>query len=391
MADYKFSNNSTTLGVDNQTSFVPNPTVPIIYRVRGRKWMSFGSDNLFPSYITELYNKSAINRTAINSKVVCTFGEGLKTVVPELEYILSYANDDESFNDVFEKVCLDWQLYGSFALNIIWNATGDRIHSFHHLPFPSIRSGEIDPKTDKVEKYYYSSNWTQWRKWLPLEMQAFDINCAIEHPSQILYYNSYNPSSQYYSLPSWIGGASDITTDIEVSNFHLSNLANGLNPSLFISYVSGTPSIENQKQIYDQLTANFSGTSQTGRFFLSFSDSPDQAPTVTPINSANDQYYLALESRITSRIIAAHSISSPLLLGLYHEGGGGLGSNKDEIMVAYEHFKATVIEPDIKALLKPFDKIVKLMGYDTKLYVEPLKMFPEGKDEVDNSVATAIV
>jgi hypothetical protein len=76
---------------------------------------------------------------------------------------------------------------------------------------------------------------------------------------------------------------------------------------------------------------------------------------------------------------------------LYHEGGSGLGSNKDEILVSYETFKNTVLRPDIKALLKPMDRLMKYYGYNTKLYVEPLKLFPEGKDAVDNSVEVATV
>lgn len=392
MAEYKFN----TIGQDNQTNMVPNPTIPLIFKVRGYPWESYGTGNDYPSFITELYAKSAINRRALQAKILGVFGEGLRTVDPSLEYVLGRANDGdggppESWNDVFEKIVTDYEIYGGFAVNVIWNSTGDRIHSFYHMPFSSIRSGEIDVKTDKVENYYYSSNWNNFRKFRPIEYKAFDPDCAIDYPSQIMYFFDYNPQSQYYPIPSYSGSLQDITIDIEVSNFHLSNLANGLNPSLFISFKNGTPSIENQKQIYDSLTANFAGTSNTGRFFCSFSDGPDQAPEVTPITSANDTYYVQLEERITTRILTGHGITSPLLLGLYHQGGSGLGSNKDEILVSYESFKNTVLRPDIKALLKPMDKLMFYHGYNTKLYIEPLKLFPEGDEVVDNSVETAVV
>lgn len=387
MADYKFN----TLGQDNQTNMVPNPTVPLIFKVRGYPWESYGQSNDYPSFITELYAKSAINRRALQAKILGVFGEGLRTVDPNLEYVLGRANDEESWNDVFEKIVTDYEIYGGFALNIVWNATGETIHSFYHLPFPSVRSGEIDPQTDKVECYYYSSNWNNFRKFRPIEYQAFDPNCAAEKPSQVMYFFDYNPQSQYYPIPSYSGSLQDITIDVEVSNFHLSNLANGLNPSLVINFKNGVPSIENQKQIYDSLTANFSGTQNTGRFFCSFSDGPEQAPDVIPITSANDSYYVQLESRITTRILTGHGITSPLLLGLYHEGGSGLGSNKEEIEVSYESFKNTVLRPDIKALLKPMDKLMKYHGYNTKLYIEPLKLFPEGENVIDDSVEVATV
>jgi hypothetical protein len=82
-----------------------------------------------------------------------------------------------------------------------------------------------------------------------------------------------------------------------------------------------------------------------------------------------------LESRITSRILTGHRITSPLLLGLYHEGGSSLGSNKDEIETAYAHFTATVIKPLQKSMLKTFDTLMYYKGYETvELYIEPNKM-----------------
>ena len=378
-------------GQNNQTNFVPNPTVPEIFKVRGYPWISYGADNLYPSYVTELYNKSAINRRALQSKILGVFGEGLRTADPELEYVLNRANDEETWNDVFEKIVTDYEIYGGFALNVIWNATGDRIHSFYHLPFTAIRSGEIDPITDKVEHYYYSSNWTRFKKYRPIRYKSFDPNDALQCPSQVFYFFDYHPGSPYYPLPSYSGSLQDITIDVEVSNLHLSNLANGLNPSLFISFVNGQPSIENQKMIYDSLASSFAGTMNTGKFFCAFSDDKEHAPEVTPIESANDDYYVNLETRITTRILTGHGITSPLLLGLYKEGGSGLGSNTNEILVAYESFKNTVLKPEIRALLKPMDRIMHYSGYDTKLYIEPLKLFPDGFDTPDKEVETAIV
>ena len=97
---YQFNQNVQS----NQTNIVPNPTIPEVYKVRGYPWISYGSDNLYPSYITELFNKSAINKRALLSKILGVFGNGLKTTDPNMEYVLKSANEDgESWNDIFEK------------------------------------------------------------------------------------------------------------------------------------------------------------------------------------------------------------------------------------------------------------------------------------------------
>ena len=353
---------------------VPDPTVPEVFKVRGYDWISFGSDNLYPQYITELYNKSAVNRTALISKSISVFGEGLRTTDPNLEYVLNRANDYEGWNEIFEKCVLDYEMYGGFALNVVWNKTGDNIHSFYHLPFEDVRSGDIE-KDDRVCWYYYSSNWAKWKKHRPIAYHAFDPNYADEYPSQILYFMDYAPGNHYYPLPSYAGSCSDIQIDIEVSTLHLANLGNGLSPSLWINFTNGVPDPNMQQNLYNEVASAFSGVENTGKFFMTFSDSAETSPQVTPIESANDDYYVNLETRITSRILTGHRITSPLLLGLYHEGGGGLGSNKDEILVAYEHFKTTVIKPDTRAMLKAFNRLMFYYGYQTTLYVEPLKMF----------------
>jgi len=366
------------------TNVVPDPTVPVIYKDRGQPWFRYGSDNLYPQYITELYNKSAINRRCLQSKFLGVFGNGLKTIDPNQEIALERANDNESWNDVFEKVVLDYEIYSGFALNIVWNATGDKIESFYHIQFQDVRSGDFDLKSDRVEKYYYSSDWNKYKIHKPIQYQAFDPAKAIELPTQILYFMDYQPGSRFYPLPSYAGGCSDIQIDIEVSTFHLSNLANGLSPSLWINFNNGVPDSNAQQDLYQEIASAYSGVENAGKFFATFSESKENSPEITPLPSANDDYYVNLETRITTRILSSHGITSPMLLGLYHEGSGGLGSNKDEIMVAYEHFKNTVLRPDIKAVIKPFDKLMKYSGYTTKLYVEPLALF-------DKTVETAIV
>lgn len=369
---------------NNTTNMVPsNITIPEIYKVRGYPWISYGSDNLYPSYVTELFNKSAINKRALLSKILGVFGGGLRTVDTNLESVLDVANPEESWNDVFEKLVTDYEIYGGFAVNVIWNKTGTKIHSFYHLAFENIRSGEMDAM-GKVDEYFYCSSWKNFKKWTPIKYAAFNPEKSIECPSQVLYFFDYTPGNLYYPLPSYSGSLQDITIDVEVSNLHLSNLQNGLNPSLFVSFHNGMPDPAHQQEVYNALASSFATTANTGKFFLAFSDDKEHAPEVTPIESANDEYYVNLETRITTRILSGHGITSPLLMGLYHEGGSGLGSNKDEILVSYEHFKTTVLQPDIKALLKPMNKLVKYFGYETELYIEPLKMFDAGTNTIQS-------
>ncbi len=373
---------------------VPDPTLAKVFEVKGQSWMNYGADNLYPNaLITPLYNGSAMNRSCIVSKHIATIGEGLKTIDPDLEYVLKRANYSQGWNEVFDRFALDYIIYGGGALNIIWNQAGDKIIDMYNLDFCDIRSGHIDYDTDKVEFYYYSADWSKYKKdsYKPKAFKAFDPAHAQLYPNQILYFFKHNPGQKYYPMPSYSGSLTDIQVDISISSFHYYNLMNGLNPSMLLQFHNGIPSPEERQDIYQEIAANFSSVDGAGKFFLSFADSKDTNLEVTPLDGANDDYYITLENRITSRILTGHRITSPLLLGIKDLGGNGFTNNADEITVSYQHFVSTVIQPDQATLLKVFDRLMFYYGYQTELYIQPKKIFnEEGKQVAGQQATTAI-
>jgi len=137
---------------------------------------------------------------------------------------------------------------------------------------------------------------------------------------------------------------------------------------MFVQFRNGIPSPEERRDVYKEIEKTFTGTENAGRFFLAFSE-PGKELEVTPIDSANDDYYLTLETRISSRILTAHRITSPLLLGI--KDSAGFSSNAEEIRVAYGHFEGTVIEPKRKKILSGYGYMLRLAGYNIKINVEP--------------------
>jgi hypothetical protein len=154
---------------------------------------------------------------------------------------------------------------------------------------------------------------------------------------------------------------------------------------------NGVPSPEERQDIYQELASSFSGVEGAGKFFLSFSQDKEHATEIIPIESANDDYYITLENRISSRILTGHRITSPLLLGIKDIGGSGLSNNKDEILVASNHFNSTVIKPIQKVLLRVFDRLIAYYGYETELYIEPLRLFDEDGDAIGEAQVDAQV
>ena len=339
------------------------PALPVIKEIRNKDYVFYGEDNLYPGKVIEMYNSSAMNHTCIQAIKDGIYGEGIDLIGEE------YINQQgETIDDIFEKITLDYSLYQGYALNVIWNKEGTQITDVYHLPFNNVRSGKKD-EDDMVTEYYYSTDWSNLRKYKEIPYRAFDaMDNKGDNASQIFYYFNYTPGNDVYPLPAYVAATNDIILDGKVSRFHVNNISNGLQPSLFISMKNGIPTPEARRDVYKEIEDTFSGEENAGRFFLSFSDA-DTAPEITPIDAANDNYYITLEDRISSRILTAHRITSPLLLGI--KDSAGFSSNAEEIKVSYAHFEGTVIEPKRKKITTSYGYILKLAGYNVNINVIP--------------------
>lgn len=359
-----------------------DPSVPTALESKGPegKWINYGVDNLYPQFVTELYAKSAINRTALLSKKIAVAGNGLVPEDPNEKELLETANPEQSWSELWSLIVQDYEIYNGFCLNVVWSNDGTRVAAIYHVDFNKVRSGNIDKDTDRVEYYWVSSDWSRFKKpeYKPRAYHRYDPNVAKEFPSQLLYFFEHEPSQIHYPLPSYSGAMTDICTDIEVSSYHLSHLKQGLTPSMIINMNQGDPGDIQRQQIYEEIASSFSGTSNAGKFFLSFNQSKDTQTEVLPIQPVGDDYYIQLEQRITTRILSGHRITSPKITGIYElAGGGGIkNSTKDELLIEYELFKQQVVIPDTRTLLKPVNRLWKLMGGKSTLMVEPINLFP---------------
>ena len=343
--------------------------LPDIREVRNKDYMFYGGLNLFPQSLIELYDTSAMHHTCIDSITAGIIGDGIEIIGDE--YINSKG---ETIDEIFEKISLDYTIYQGYAINVIWNKERTKISEMYHLPFGNVRSGKPNEE-DEVEEYMFSSDWANLRKNPYNTYKAFDpTDNKGDNASQIFYFYNYTPGNQVYPLPGYVAAMNDISLDAQVSRFHANNIANGLAPSMFVQFRNGVPTPEERRDVYQEIERTFTGTENAGRFFLAFSE-PGKELQVTPIDSANDDYYLLLEERISSRILTAHRITSPLLLGI--KDSSGFSNNSDEIKVAYAHFEGTVITPKRKKIISGFGYMLRLAGYNVGIKIKPNKLVNE--------------
>ena len=161
---------------------------------------------------------------------------------------------------------------------------------------------------------------------------------------------------------------------------YVSNINNGLAPSLAITtFTNGQD--DQLKSIEEQLNANYGGTSNAGSLMFMDVDDPTNAPVITPIpQNGADNYYVTINDMVMQKILTAHRITSPMILGIKTDGQLG---GRTEMLDAYLLLQNTVIKPYQHSLLRTFEKLLEYNYSDVVLGIEQKKLFDDGTEEIE--------
>ena len=365
--------NNTEISVIHLAEF----NLPQVTETNNKDWIQFGSDNLYPQYLLELYNGSSINNAIIKGVSAMIYGEGLDATDREdseehkEQWLRLTSLLGHSQKDLLKCLAFDLKLFGMCYVNTIWNKPRTKIVEMYHIPAQYIRSGKADGYGN-VNEYYYSADWTNTRKHKPRTYKAFDEKDRTS-ASQVLCIKDYSPGSHYYSLPDYQGSTSYIQLDMEIAQFHLSNIKSGMFPSMAVNFANGVPTREERKTIERQINSKFGGSGNAGKILITFNDGKDTAPEIIPIN-ANDNAdsYQFLSTETTKKILTGNRITSPLLFGVKTEGGG-FGNNADELRDSYSLFNNTVVKPFQNTLLDGLQPLFSINDINLDLYFVSLK------------------
>jgi hypothetical protein len=332
--------------------------VPIIEEQPGYNnrtpWVYYGPSNLAPQELIRLYNSSPTHRAAIISKWYGVKGEEMSLKDGDDSRLMMANSLGESIFDIWNKCTLDFILYGSFSINILYRRDRDLGFEMYSMDTSKLRAERSDIN-DHVNNYFYSSDWANIKKFPPRKLPAMNFNA--DEPSQVFYYTTHTPGAEYYSCPTYWGGATSIATEVEIYNWFHSNIVNGLQPSLFVSLNSGVPAPEQRQEIYETLTSKYGGSNNPGKLMLTFANSKEEAPEITTIQpNGTDNMFIELSQKVQESILTSHQISSPELLGIRTPGALGTPNHLE----AMDHFFHLVIRPAQEEIKRVFEKLLRL-------------------------------
>lgn len=355
---------------------------PIFLEKVNKDWVYFGKDNNYPNYLLSLFNQSAKHNAIVTQKMFYIAGAGYEnnkgaTIVN---------TDDETLDDVTKKAILDYEIFGGFALEVIWNKAKSGIE-IRHIDFSNVRSDKEN------EEFYYTKNWQKtdasgyvsnvmnpednedWEVYTPFDEMA-------RKGKQLFYFKSYRPGLDVYPLPEYLGSIAYIELDYQISNYWYNAVKYGFAPSHVLNFYNGVPTHEDQAKLEKEIQKKFTGTDNAGRFILNFSDNKETGGSdIQNISPADlDKQFNILNETVQQEIFSGHRITSPMLFGIQTPGKLG---GRTELIEANELFQNIYVNPKQAIIEKAMGLLMRFKGVKEPLKLK--KIEPIGIDLLDNT------
>ena len=349
------------------------------------EYISYGTDNNYYGDIIERYLGSPTNARCINGISDMIYGRGLDAIDRNIN-IDSYIEMKKLIDeDELRKIVGDRKLLGSGCIKVNYNKNKTKVIAIKHHPMETLRAEKT--KNGVIQAYYYHPDWKnkiQGDK--PKRIPTFG-NGTPKDTTEVLVVRPYVSGFYYYSPCDYQASLQYSQLEEEVSNYHISNIQNGLQPSLLVNFNNGVPSESIQQKMESKIKQKFAGSSNGGRFILSFNEDKETSATIDPIHlpDAHAQYqFLADESR--EKIMLGHGIVSPILLGI--KDNTGFGNNAEELRTASILMDNIVIRPFQENIISALNKVLAYNKIFLSLYFVTLQ--PIEFVELDN-IETSVV
>jgi len=269
--------------------------------------LRWGSDNLFPNDLAELYRKSKVHRSVLTDKINYYTGkEYLSAGYQDIIDIVN--NDNESLQDVISKLTTDYLLTGNEWHEVVTDVNRSFVHFYH-----------VDATTCRLDKdkenLLISPDWKNHYRKDDKHVQTLPLWPNFVREGQLLksvvHVKDYEPEFKNYGVPDYIAGREDMTIDYKTSKYNLSKIVNFFGGNKIVFFPS--KSDEEAKQFIKDLQINHIGEGKNGKTmfqpYLQGTNVQNAIDKVQVIDVGGDDRggWLDISKKAENDIIMAHS------------------------------------------------------------------------------------
>jgi hypothetical protein len=351
-----------------------------------KDYVAYGEDNDYFNFLIQQYLQSATNNAAIKSISDLIYGQGLcidglekdSAQVKELRKLINHRD--------LKKIILERKMLGMAAMQVIYSKAGNnrKVVGIKHFPIHTLRPEKMNSE-GVIENYYYHPNWAD--KSPSDTLKKIPTFGNSKESVELFILKPYISGYSYFSPVGYSGALPYCELENEISDYLLNEAKNSFSGTKVINFNNGVPSATERSAISNDVKQKLTGA-RGQKVIVAFNENADSKATVEDI-SLNDApaHYEYLANEAMHKILVGHRVTSPMLLGI-KDGGNGLASNSDEIMVASQLFNSTVIRNFQDEILDALEEVLELNGEVPELYFitsQPIEFTEDDQEETEES------
>ena len=349
LTEHTFSNFafSTPLGRISKESNLALPQVNKYFTLNDI--VKFGSDNLYPQLLVQMYLTSAIQGSIIEFITNAVIGGGYEFTDKKLTASQVIEQKTFEIKNKFAKnaklLTRDYVIHRRVCVLIIKSDKG--IISLKRLDPTTIRNSITG------DKFAWSSDWSRGGT----EMVTYEkYDKKKNQPLSLYVYQDETPGQDIYPIPSYNSILNWAYLDGEQSFFHKCNIQNSVFPSAVIRRPKEFSSIDEIQKFKEEISSK-TGAQNGGKLLVLTGNGFDDVPEFTPVSAnSNDNLFTSTSKEIKENICMAHSIN-PSIIGV--KVSGSLG-NSQELEISYSIFEKNVVMPFRKTMEEIFNDLLEI-------------------------------
>lgn len=380
VVDYFASN---TFVVARESNIATNPLEKSIENLGSRyavgnttagDYIKFGLGDDFPILLERMYTQSPVHSGIITKKAKMVAGNGLQANVEEAfkapvkraeirAFLANCAGKSQGLYEQIIHASFQQELHGAFAFYVRWNKEHNKIIELKSLDMKGLRisePGDSGKLTHYIVRRKFGKGDVSMQHNQPKKVPVFDK--FSNDQEQILYVKNPYSGNSYYGVPNYVSAFHYINADYEFGKHIRNSAANGFTPKVLATFVGRNMSNEQKREEFEKFKASFVGA-EAETVIASWVKSKEDAPLFQPLDISNLDKTIDILSRLNdAKILTAHNVTSPTLFGVMV--AGKLGGTGNELVTAYQIFRATETLPNRYQILESINRILSTVGYD---------------------------
>ena len=344
------------------------------YQVSG--YIPFGSDNLYPEILNQMYYSSPLHGAIVDYKTNAVIGGGFNIMIDKLtneEKLELYAFESKlKLKKMASVVTKQLVIHNRVYFKLCFSEKG-KITKIDNLSPEKLRRSQ-DGKT-----YFICEDWAS--RIDVLEIKPYPpLNKDYE---QLFIYELPCIGQDYYPLPQYSSALNFAFLSGELSYLAKSNIQNAVFPS-FAMFFPKRPQSEEEKNMIRRTIDKLKGAENAGKAVAFFANSAEQMPKIEslPTNS-NDKLFQEASNLNTEQICFSHTID-PILMGVRTTGSLGGGA---DIKQAYVIFEKNVVKPLRESIQDIFNELLHIAKVNGTLKINNFQIINETIVEVDENAS----